>query len=86
MLNLTTVTDQHSSQGTELSRQTYQTKCNNRCERNDCSWLAFLPMYQTQPTPTKLNATTAENLTTLVDQFHPKKHTYQTKHTDRCWT
>ena len=57
MLSLTAVNDQHSSQGTELSRHTYQ-----------------------------INAPTGENLTTLADQFHPKKHTYQTKHTDRCWT
>ena len=29
MLNLTTVTDQHSSQGTQLSRHSYQTKRTN---------------------------------------------------------
>ena len=57
MMNLKTVTDQHSSQGIELS-----------------------------DTPTKLNAPTGVNLMTVADQFHPKKHTYQTKHTDRCWT
>ena len=37
-------------------------------------------------TPKKLNEPTRVNLTTLADQFQPKKHTYQTKHTDRCWT
>ena len=50
MLNLPTVTDQHSSQGTELSQHTYQTKCTSRCERNNCSWSTFLPRYQTQLT------------------------------------
>ena len=57
ILNLTTVTDQHSSQGTELSRHTYQTTRTNRCELNDCrcelndhSRSTFLPRHQTQPT------------------------------------
>ena len=31
MLNLTTVTDQHSSQSTKLSRDIYQSKCTNQC-------------------------------------------------------
>ena len=57
MLNLTTVTDQHSSQDTNSA-----------------------------DTSTKLNAPTGVNLTTVADQFHPKKHTYQTKHTNRSWT
>ena len=55
MLNLKTVTDQHSSQGAELQ-------------------------------PNKLNAPIGVNLTTVADQFHSKKHAYQTKHTDQCWT
>ena len=78
-----TVADQHSSQGTKLSRPNYlPTKYSNQCERNDCSWSTFLPRYQTQPTHLpKLNAPTGVNLTTVADQFHPKKHTYQTKHT-----
>ena len=57
MLNLTTVIDQHSSQGTNSA-----------------------------DTPTKLKAPTGVSLKTVADQFHPKKHTYQTKHTDRSWT
>ena len=36
-VNLTTIADQHSSQGTKLSRHTYQTKRINRWELNDSS-------------------------------------------------
>ena len=57
MLNLTTVTDQHSSQDTEFSRHTYQTTRTNRhelkdcwCELNNSSRSTFLPRYQIQPT------------------------------------
>ena len=56
-MNLKTLTDQHSSQGIELS-----------------------------DTPTELNAPTGVNLMTVADQIRPKKHTYETKHTDWCWT
>ena len=37
MLNLTTVTDQHSSQSTKPSRHTYQIKRTNQSELNDCA-------------------------------------------------
>ena len=34
MLNLTTVVNQHTSEGTKLGRHTYQTTRTNRCEPN----------------------------------------------------
>ena len=46
MLNLTTVANQHTSQGTKLSRHTDQTTCTNRCEPNS------------DDTPTKLSTPT----------------------------
>ena len=67
MFNLTTVTDQHSSQGPELSPHSYQATHTNRFELNDCrcelndhSRSTFLPRYQTQPT--KLNVPTTVEL------------------------
>ena len=88
MLNLTTVTDQHSSQGTELSRHTYQTTRTNRhelkdcwCELNDSSRSTFLPRYQTQPTHLpNLTHRPMLNLATVTDQ-HSSQGTELSRHT-----
>ena len=73
----------------QLSWHTYQTKCTNRCERNDCRWSTFLPILNSADTPTKLNAPTGVNVTTVTDQHSSQgtklsRHTYQTKRTNRC--
>ena len=88
MLNLTTVTDQHSSQGTELSRHTYQTTRTNRhelkdcwCELNDSSRSTFLPRYQTQLTHLpNLTHRPMLNLATVTDQ-HSSQGTELSRHT-----
>ena len=76
MSNLTTVTNQYSSQGTELSRHTYQTKASTGVN------LTTVGVTLT---------TVGVNLTTLANQHSSPGtkiswHTYQTKITDRCWT
>ena len=74
MLKLTTVTDQHSSQGTELSRHIYKTTHTNRCELKDCrcehndhSRSTFLPRYQTRSTHLPNAPTNVE-----LNDFPPK--------------
>ena len=97
MLNLTTVPDQHSSQGTKLSRHTYQTTSTNQCELIDCrcelnvrSRSTFFARYQTQLThlPNQTHRLML-NLTTVTDQHSSQstklsRHTYQTKCTNQC--
>ena len=51
MLNLTTVANQHTSQGTKLSQHTYQTTRTNRCEPNS----ADTPTKLSTPTNVELN-------------------------------
>ena len=52
MLNLTTVANQHTSQGTKLSRHSYQTTRTNRCEPNS----ADTPTKLSTPTNVELNS------------------------------
>ena len=97
MLNLTTVTDQHSSQGTELSRHNYQTTSTNRCELKDCRCELKdrkpinIPRQvpNSADTPTKPNTPTDVNLTTVTDQHSSQgtqlsRHSYQTKCSNQC--
>ena len=91
MLNLTTVTDQHSSQGTELSRQTYQTIMHQPMlnlttvtdQHSSQSTNLSRHTYQTIMHQPMLN------LTTVTDQHSSQgtelsRHTYQTTCTNRC--
>ena len=48
-------------------------------ELNNCSQSTYLPRYQTQPTH-------LPNYTHQLVWTKLSRHTYQTKHTDQCWT
>ena len=81
MLNLTTVANQHTSQGTKLSRHTYQTTRTNLCEPNSADTPTKLSTptnvelndcnqstFHRADTPTKLNTPIGVNVTTVTDQ------------------
>ena len=69
MLNLTTAANQHTSQGTKLSRHTYQTTRTNRCEPNSAD------------TPTKLSTLTNVELNDCNrSTFLPRYRTQPTLH------
>ena len=98
MLNLTTVTHQHSSQGTKLSRHIYQTIMHQpmlnltTVTHQHSSQGTELSRHTYQTTRTnlcELNDCRCElndhSRSTFLARYQTQqKNTYQTKHTDRC--